>query len=447
MLVRGPSGEIDIGNVHGLWTDGVLGDLLGWSGEVNTIWRGGVRLRLARIEDCYYVPSGMRLDGQPGVAVPTPILRAGRQWKAADQVSLPQRPRGATLGVVQAVTALRPLHSDVSGLGRQAIALGDLVDHAPSGAGDEFGRGKTLGDLLDVVGIVAAAVETTRAQAKALDDLATFLASQGAALWHMRVAVAASAAAVLDTQTTLQPMSTRLIQVATALSVAGAVLDQATKDDLRRIAAQLALAGTRVEAVTMALSSLAPAPTTMTSAAPSLAYSWIDLRDTVTQWAPPLGAVDRDVRQAGTFFRATNRRFTSVDGDALHIVIWSSINDLAERYPELKAQQLGYSRAADRGGPAVWIDRQCFAETKPGCGRLIAHEVGHALTLRHVCLPQLSRELNIDQLVSCESMTTSIVEGCPVTSANLMHPGHREPGLERCQVEQAKREARSRFGR
>ena len=66
--------------------------------------------------------------------------------------------------------------------------------------------------------------------------------------------------------------------------------------------------------------------------------------------------------------------------------IWWSVVD---GKPNLR----GYGGSVARGGPAVWVDRICaltdpetrLFDTPARCAQLLAHEMGHALTLRHVC--------------------------------------------------------------
>ena len=126
-------------------------------------------------------------------------------------------------------------------------------------------------------------------------------------------------------------------------------------------------------------------------------------------WAPQL-------------FHSINRLFTSSDPRVIHVLIWWSIQEDDSGF-----QVQGYSRSAAHGGPAVWADAyQClrisddpsgyYAMNYGGCGRLLAHEIGHTFGLQHVD-----------------------------DSTNLMNRWYSAVSLTPQQVERARREVRQQF--
>jgi len=107
----------------------------------------------------------------------------------------------------------------------------------------------------------------------------------------------------------------------------------------------------------------------------------------------------------GQFFRSINRLFASENPHVLHILLWWSLGerDIDGVDAVLGGVQggntvWGYSRAATRGGPAVWVGSyQCLRHPRltdqnvppitfwhGRCSKVIAHEIGHALGLHHV---------------------------------------------------------------
>ena len=135
-------------------------------------------------------------------------------------------------------------------------------------------------------------------------------------------------------------------------------------------------------------------------------------------WAPQL-------------FRSVNRLFTQREPARLHLLLWWALEE-----DEIGVSSTaGYSRAAARGGPAAWVSTfECLRpDTEvsvsdpppPRCSRLVAHEVGHALSLHH-------------------ATAVDVCSGCDVKD-NLMHKNHRGQTLEGWQKEQARAEARRRF--
>ena len=89
---------------------------------------------------------------------------------------------------------------------------------------------------------------------------------------------------------------------------------------------------------------------------------------------------------ARRLFQQVKERYRFTDRPAVDVFIWWSVVD---GKPNLR----GYGGSVARGGPAVWVDRICaltdpetrLFDTPARCAQLLAHEMGHALTLRHVC--------------------------------------------------------------
>jgi hypothetical protein len=133
---------------------------------------------------------------------------------------------------------------------------------------------------------------------------------------------------------------------------------------------------------------------------------------------------------ATQLFRSVNRLFTRREPARLHVLLWWALEE-----SEVGVNSVaGYARAAAKGGPAAWVstyeclrpdaDPSSSVSPLPGCARLIAHEVGHALSLHH-----------------------TPAEGCQTCKPkdNLMHKDHLRQTLEDWQREQARAEARRRF--
>jgi hypothetical protein len=97
-------------------------------------------------------------------------------------------------------------------------------------------------------------------------------------------------------------------------------------------------------------------------------------------------------RQAKRLFEDVNERYRFTDMRAVDVLIWWSIVD---GKPSLR----GYGRSVVKGGPAVWVDRICaltdpqtrLFDSPARCANLLAHEIGHALTLQHICKVSASR--------------------------------------------------------
>lgn len=148
---------------------------------------------------------------------------------------------------------------------------------------------------------------------------------------------------------------------------------------------------------------------------------------------------------ATELFASINRIFTVPEPDILHILIWWSVGEGSRGY---YTNLSGYSRAAGRGGPAVWISTyHClyFESPEPSanetCARLLAHEIGHALMLHHV---QPGPDPN--------GPDQGTPEGTPgdvrYPASNLMrirYPGDSGDCLEKWQKVQSQEEAGRRF--
>lgn len=89
---------------------------------------------------------------------------------------------------------------------------------------------------------------------------------------------------------------------------------------------------------------------------------------------------------ARRLFDDVNAKYRFAAMPSVDVFLWWSVVD---GRPNLR----GYGASPVKGGPAVWTDRIC-ALTDPAtrlfdsperCAQLLAHEIGHALTLRHVC--------------------------------------------------------------
>ena len=135
---------------------------------------------------------------------------------------------------------------------------------------------------------------------------------------------------------------------------------------------------------------------------------------------------DSHVPWASELFRSINRILVADDPRELHVVVWWSLDE--SDYQSLSAAVVGYGRSAARGGPAAWVEAlYCLPPVDPawlpdeqnyeGCARLVAHEIGHALSLLHVDGP----------------------------STNLMNSWYSGDQLTDSQKAQAHREARRQF--
>lgn len=118
------------------------------------------------------------------------------------------------------------------------------------------------------------------------------------------------------------------------------------------------------------------------------------------------------------FFDEINTRYNARDREALNLYIWIKVG----------IQQLAsaYGTSPRRPTSAVWVDAFCALGNDPRtpedeqkmapetCARKIAHEIGHALTLRHLCKTSDVASNHPDaDLPSCDQFRSS---------RNLMHP-------------------------
>jgi len=132
---------------------------------------------------------------------------------------------------------------------------------------------------------------------------------------------------------------------------------------------------------------------------------------------------------ARRLFEDVNAAHHYRESRAVDVYLWWAVND---GRPGLR----GYAGSPARGGPAVWTDRLCALtdpDTRPfdtpeRCAQLIAHEIGHALTLRHVCkLTGVARDPDADLPRVCDL----------ADRRRLMHPsfkGKRVSDEEKAQV-------------
>jgi hypothetical protein len=141
--------------------------------------------------------------------------------------------------------------------------------------------------------------------------------------------------------------------------------------------------------------------------------------ETEAMWAVPGGRGQR--------YDAVNRRF-GVD-DALNVFLWIH----AERLGEASITYFGSSpRHPLVGEPKrsiVWADTLCVLEapdrrdarkfTPAACSRKIAHEVGHALTLRHTDVPDAQGSGTGTEFPPCRGRDTI---GGTALQLNLMLP-------------------------
>lgn len=118
------------------------------------------------------------------------------------------------------------------------------------------------------------------------------------------------------------------------------------------------------------------------------------------------------------FFGDIASRYNARDRDALNLYVWIKVG--------IRKFASAYGTSPRRPPSAVWIDVFCALEDNPTtpvdeqkmdpdtCARKLAHEVGHALTLRHFCNAGGGDSVESDaDLPSCAQFPDS---------RNLMHP-------------------------
>jgi hypothetical protein len=454
-------GTFDEGNSGPLWRPSIVRDFFARDGRVNAIWKPTVILRLDRVEDCTYSPRGIRFDGRSRAAIFVPILEVPERGEVVEPETLSQQlHQPDSKSPVATVDRLATMAACLEAL---IAAPADQHDPSPPSLGpeiqceeaqlaeerqrldrirrdvgtwtvDEWARIRALERLRDGIVGLGNIKEEVRALAQGLSGLSDWLGDK-------RQEILESLAMVVRD---LDPIAQVLKGIRARVDAADGDQFKDVPDELTRSSAGLAGIATVLAEVAVDVGSVAQAQEALT-----LRKSLLPLRKdlrTIRKWGLEHGNRERQrVRQeADQLFRAVNRRFATVDPDALHVVIWWGINELATR---LGFSPLGYGRAAARGGPALWVDRRCLIEPRDGCAAVLAHEVGHVFTLRHVCLAPT--EPNVDGVPSCDAQC-SVVEGCPVDPrVNLMHPQptKRRTELEQCQRDQARREASGQFRR
>lgn len=136
-------------------------------------------------------------------------------------------------------------------------------------------------------------------------------------------------------------------------------------------------------------------------------------------------------------FEDVNAKYHHRASAAVDVYLWWAVND---GRPGLR----GYGASKVRGGPAVWTDRLCALtdpetrvfDTPARCAQLVAHELGHALTLRHVCkLTETERDPDADLPNVCDAADTKW----------LMHPSFKGKLVSSAEKQQVRESVRSSF--
>ena len=444
MQADGHQGDIGEGDVRQLWHDGNIRYFFGVDGKVNEIWQPDVQARLQRVEDCVYSPKGLRFDGQDKASIFVPTTRTLPKGKAPETVRLksPRAPMGIGLGLAFIASDLDDV---VQKLTVYHAALVLVAREAPKGGADEWARIWALEDLRQSIAVLMASEKKIAGDRKRVIELSDSLTGKGAVVEQLRDDLKTIGVQLKDIADALREMRNGLDPIWQLLRRTNAWLSDSDVQRLSKIASDLLISKESLADIAKMRWTLETESVVGTNVSPSVTHVWDDLR-TMQQWAPPYSDLDRKVREATQLFRAVNWRFVVFDPDAIHVVLWWSIDELAEE--KIGDSKSGYSRAAARGGPALWADVSCLRLVRDSCGRLLAHELGHALTLRHVCAFPNSKELNTDGLPDCNEGTPVVVEGCRVNSKdNLMRPDYTSGYLEQCQIDQAKDEALKQFGR
>ena len=119
-----------------------------------------------------------------------------------------------------------------------------------------------------------------------------------------------------------------------------------------------------------------------------------------------------------SFFGEVSAQYNARDREALDVYIWVKVG--------IRSFASAYGTSPRRPPSAIWVDVFCALVDDPGtrvdeqkmlpetCARKLAHEVGHALTLRHLCkAPDTDTSDPDGDLPSCAQFPDS---------RNLMHP-------------------------